>query len=490
VSKPWQRGQTVSTNPGGAAVLIQSDFKAGGHGNFELLTTEGNAVVHYFHPNDNARNPWQRGQTVTATPGSVGGFIQSDLTTPHGNFEAAIFTRGQASHYFHDNSNVSKPWQPGQIIAPSSRSQKVCQLTGDTDFQNRAPTSNQSYSRFKVGGTDLGYPFENDGRLYFLFGDTAGSTPDGRDSIAFTSDTNPEACPQLNWIADGNVFRPIAAPGVSLAYFEVPTTGFSVGGVMYVFVWTDHKMLFKDDPQGNPIFSNPLGHAALLRSDDAGRTFRLIWDHLGDNLIYLSAAVINNAEVPDAPERQGQGLLLFGSGKYRASNPYLAYVPLNAVEQKSQVVYFKGINPATGHAAWGGEPEAKPLFDNPCVGELSVTWNSNLKQWMMLYNCTNPNGVIARVADNPGGPWSAPSVIFDPATDAGTCYFIHGDASCGPATDPFSPANGGPGGIYAPYVIPRYSRGSTQSTTIYYTLSTWNPYQVVLMKSTLRIPSH
>jgi hypothetical protein len=489
VNNPWRRGQTVSMTPGGPAVMIQSDFHSGDHGNFEVLTIEGNSLVHYFHDNGNVANPWRRGQTVTSPATSVGGLLQSDFKGQHGNFEVAVFNRGQVTHLFHDNGNVNNAWQSGQVIAPSGRSQKVCQLTGETDFQYRGATKNHSQSRFSVGGTDLGYPFEHDGRLYFLFGDTAGSTGDGRDSIAYTRDADPEACPQLDWIADGSTFRPIQANSVSMAYFEVPSTGFSANGAMYVFVWTDHKDLFRKDAQGNEVFSNPLGHAALLRSDDQGRTFRLIWDRLGDKLIYLSSVVVNNEDVPGLPERTGQGLLIFGSGKYRASNPYLAYIPLNVVEQKSRVSYFTGIDTVTHQPKWGAETTATQLFNNPCVGELSVTWNRNLRQWMMLYNCDNPGGVVARVADKPWGPWSGPAVLFDAAVDAGTCYFLRGSADCGPATDPFSPANGGPGGVYGPYVIPRYTRGGPQNTTIYYVMSTWNPYQVVLMKSTLALHS-
>jgi hypothetical protein len=489
VNNPWKRGQQVSTIPGGAAVLIQSDFQGGGHGNFEALTVENGSLVHYFHSNTNVSNPWTRGQIVVSPASSVGGLLQSTFNRPHGNFEVTLFASGQLLHYWHDNGNVANKWQTGQVIAPQVRSQKVCQLTGGTDYQFEAPTKSQSLANYSVGGTDLGYPFEHDGRLYFLFGDTAGSVPDGRDSIAFTRDTDPEACPQLDWLADGKVFRPIQAAGVSLAYFEVPTTGFSANGAMYVFVWTDHKDLLKKDAQGNEIFSNPLGHAALLRSDDHGLTYRLIWDHLGDNLIYLAAALIDNSQVPGSSETKGQGLLIFGSGKYRASSPYLAYVPLDEVEKKSSVTYFKGMDARTGKPGWGAQGDAVALFQHPCIGELSVTWNSNLRQWMMLYNCGSPNGIVARVADQPWGPWSGPAVLFDPATDAGSCYFIRGNPDCGPDTDPFSPANGGPGGVYAPYVIPRFTRGGANSTTIYYTLSTWNPYQVSLMRSALALPS-
>jgi hypothetical protein len=486
VNSPWKRGQTVSTTPGGPAVLIQSDFSGGDHGNFEVLTVERNDLVHYFHENSNVSNPWRRGQTVATGVDSVGGLIQSDFKGRHGNFEVVAFTHGQAQHFFHDNGDVNSPWRPAQIIAPRARSQKVCQLTGNFDFQNRAGTSNQSESRFHVAGTDLGYPFEFDGRVYFLFGDTAGSEGDGRDSLAFTRNTDPDGCPHLEWMVDRSSFRPIQAPGVSMGYFEVPTTGFSANGAMYVFVWTDHRALGKD-ANGNDIFSNPLGHAALLRSDDQGRNFRLIWDRLGDKLIYLSAVVVNNSDVPGLPSSTGQGLLIFGSGKFRASSPYLAWMPLDQVESKSRVAYFTGINPVSHTPSWGPEPAAQPLFSHPCVGELSVTWNRNFRQWLMLYNCNDT--IVGRLSNTPWGPWSDSGLLFDPAADAGNCYFIHGSPQCGPDSDPNCPVKDAPGGVYGPYVITRFNRGGEQNTTIYFVMSTWNPYQVSLMKSTLVLHS-
>jgi len=42
-------------------------------------------------------------------------------------------------------------------------------------------------------------------------------------------------------------------------------------------------------------------------------------------------------------------------------------------------------------------------------------------------------------------------------------------------------------GEYGPFVIPRFTTGDSRSTTIYFLMSTWNPYQVFLMKSTLRL---
>ena len=43
------------------------------------------------------------------------------------------------------------------------------------------------------------------------------------------------------------------------------------------------------------------------------------------------------------------------------------------------------------------------------------------------------------------------------------------------------------GGAYAPYVVERWTRVQGSELTLYYVLSTWNPYVVVLMKSRLQV---
>lgn len=54
--------------------------------------------------------------------------------------------------------------------------QKVCQLTGEMDKEYNTPTINQTETRFGLVGNDLGYSFERNGKLFFLFGDSA-ATP-------------------------------------------------------------------------------------------------------------------------------------------------------------------------------------------------------------------------------------------------------------------------------------------------------------------------
>ena len=40
-----------------------------------------------------------------------------------------------------------------------------------------------------------------------------------------------------------------------------------------------------------------------------------------------------------------------------------------------------------------------------------------------------------------------------------------------------------PGGPYAPYMIERFTRVTGNTLSIYYTISTWNPYTTVEMRS-------
>ena len=43
------------------------------------------------------------------------------------------------------------------------------------------------------------------------------------------------------------------------------------------------------------------------------------------------------------------------------------------------------------------------------------------------------------------------------------------------------------GGVYGPYQFEDLATGRDGESTIYFTLSTWNPYTVVLMRAALRL---
>ena len=177
------------------------------------------------------------------------------------------------------------------------------------------------------------------------------------------------------------------------------------------------------------------------------------------------------------------------SGKYRKSNVYLAFQPSAEITSRSSLRYWAGLDRA-GQPIWDTrEGAAKFLFDQPCVGEFSVSYNRFIGKWIMLYNCDMPDrrGINLRTADQPWGPWSAPQVIFHPWDDHGYCYFMHTSwafRNCDQLQE--ARLENTWGGEYGPYQFSDFATGDASTTTIYYTMSTWNPYTVVLMKATLR----
>jgi hypothetical protein len=153
------------------------------------------------------------------------------------------------------------------------------------------------------------------------------------------------------------------------------------------------------------------------------------------------------------------------------------------------------------------------------VGYYSVRYLETVGKWLMLYAAPDPdpnrgNSVFARTADFPWGPWSYPLMVLpfgegygkwmqappplkDDDKNRVTAY--------GPnpfedekrkkdqirPNEPLAPEGAirEPGAPYAPFLLPaHYSRVlSGRRTIVYFTLSTWNPYQTILMKAALTL---
>ena len=189
--------------------------------------------------------------------------------------------------------------------------------------------------------------------------------------------------------------------------------------------------------------------------------------------------------------------------------------------------YFAGLSPS-------GEPQFSPVqgdavpldlggsprpeseaFD--VVNQMSISWVEPLGSWVMLYGGganpalvdlfssdlgsmveQDPEGAIrVRFARQPWGPWSAPQRLFaggDPnplgeAPPEQSQYAPGGilrhpmctSTGCAPREPTQDPNDYG--FLYAANVIDVWTEARPHGATLYWNVSTWHPYQVVLMRS-------
>jgi hypothetical protein len=190
--------------------------------------------------------------------------------------------------------------------------------------------------------------------------------------------------------------------------------------------------------------------------------------------------------------------MMFGLGAYRASDVYLATIPASSFDTGAGTRYFAGL--VNGQPTWSSsESAAVPVVaekGGPSIGNVSVVHSSTLGLWLMTYDggrqSPSAAGVYFTYAKDPWGPWAEPQLIFNQKRDGATGKFVH-DPSITPNDGLNGPTIGGndprttPGGTYAPYMIERFTRVSGSTLSIYYALSTWNPYTIVLMRADFTI---
>jgi hypothetical protein len=142
-----------------------------------------------------------------------------------------------------------------EIVLKCERSTKQEQVIGDYDWAdlNRGiftPTKSRTIARYNVAGNGLGYSFEHDGQLIFLFGDTISNNPDlpwGRyskqpyadyhahDPMAVSNTTDPESGLLLDFLTkpDGTLLF-VEPPGIEMGPDGIPNSGISLNGNIYL----------------------------------------------------------------------------------------------------------------------------------------------------------------------------------------------------------------------------------------------------------------
>jgi hypothetical protein len=370
----------------------------------------------------------------------------------------------------------------------------VSQIVGDCDYAAQAtksggctPTISRTATRSKVLGTDIGSSFESQGNLIFLFGDTTGPAEDygAGDTMASSTSTDPaNLFVDFYTKTDGTPYF-ARIQNVNMGAANVPHAGIRLDSGTYIACNTGTDQTLPD-PNANR-------YSILTKFDEVNRRF---------TLLRTISSMPNGHFVTTSLHANGSDVLMYGLGAYRGSNVYLATVPASSFETGAGTKYFTGLT--NGIPQWStSESAAVPVVvDNavsPSVGNVSVTYSNELGLWLMTYDggATSPStaGVWFTYATDPWGPWAAPQLIFNAKRDGAMGAFIHdpsivpdppGDGLNGPtigANDPYRTR----GATYAPYTIERFTRVSGSTLSIYYTVSTWNPYTTVEMRSDFTI---
>ncbi len=429
-------------------------------------------------------------------------------------------------------------------------SAKLYQINGDCDWvvwdatiANKTPTCKPTTSKTATNadvlGDDVATSFENNGELIMMFGDTIGTTAaqypmyiafentfdwNAHDPIARSTTLHAEDGLLLNFFLSGNHGLEVAPPpqpngvAIDMGAYNVPDGGIYLNGQTYVRVKTGQVM-------GASGTDGSHDYAVLTKFNETTQTFTsgrtmsaLPGGHFVTAAMYASPTGI--LAVPE------QDVVIFGLGAYRASNVYLSVISASEFESgvdsssNSATRYFTGMS--NGQPTWSpAESASVPVVTdvdpaNPTIGNLSAFYSQQLGLWLMTFDGGRGSsatvGTYFAYAPEPWGPWSTPQRIFNDCRDKALGNFIFyyyateagnfcpsampagvtsAPNSAGPAGPTINPAANDPsttrGGGYAPQMVQRFTEISGSTLKIFYTLSTWNPYAVVLMESDFTI---
>lgn len=177
--------------------------------------------------------------------------------------------------------------------------------------------------------------------------------------------------------------------------------------------------------------------------------------------------------------------------------------------------------------ALDGQPDGDPREVLSDLNQLTVTWlDAPIRRWVMFYGGgtpLNPDGpataaiggvapgaIAMRFAEHPWGPWSPPETLLAPGapdvedTLYGPGGFVYHPACADSATkscarsDPArysallngtcEPENPSPdyGVLYGAGIIEPYTERTRDGFHVYWTVSTWNPYITLFVRSHIR----
>jgi hypothetical protein len=394
---------------------------------------------------------------------------------------------------------------PGQYLSVST--QFVDWITGNN------PANNTQYE-WGVTGTDLGIMWDNgmvddpdtpinEHQVLIAFGDTFGvggmaSGTHWRSNVLFRSVdadlfngldfTDPEWFTGSDFGGSPLTYVPSGAPyqymarqiifpeGLPAGITLIPTAGISVPTPGTEYGVTQYISFMSVTQWGAPgVWTT--NYSAIAYSEDNGE----IWHVAPQTVRYNSATTGNQNFQQMAFVRPGDGYVYaYGTPNGRQGAAYVARVPERDILDLSKYEYYSagsaggmfGVGATPAGWVKGNPAAATPIFGqstttpgacgavnvNPgsAVSEMSVQYNQQLKKYVALHGDRN-NNIVMRTSDRPEGGWSGPTVLMTQQN----------------------------GGIYAPMMHPWSPSTQGTGTDLYWNLSLWSEYNVMLMKTDL-----
>ena len=269
--------------------------------------------------------------------------------------------------------------------------EKVAMVTGEE-------SENKTKSRFNVWGTDLGSMVEMNGKVYMFCGDTFSDekSNDWRSNVLFViEDDDPsDGLTITGAITDkwGRAKELIRSRKRDYEQMTcIPTNIFAVNDTLYcMYMSVTHW----NEKGGSWVCD----YAGLTRSTDEGQT----WDKLSKVTWPGDSNFIQTANY-----RLGDTMYFWGIPSGRFGGVALMKVDVDKLEDLNAYSYLTGVD-ENGQPEWvqgnEGIARAEVIIRDP-VGEISVTYNEYLGNFVMTYLNESLGAVVMREGVTPWGPW-------------------------------------------------------------------------------------
>lgn len=269
--------------------------------------------------------------------------------------------------------------------------EKVAMVTGEE-------SENKTKSRFNVWGTDLGSMVEMNGKVYMFCGDTFSDekSNDWRSNVLFViEDDDPsDGLTITGAITDkwGRAKELIRSRKRDYEQMTcIPTNIFAVNDTLYcMYMSVTHW----NEKGGSWVCD----YAGLTRSTDEGQT----WDKLSKVTWPGDSNFIQTANY-----RLGDTMYFWGIPSGRFGGVALMKADVDKLEDLNAYSYLTGVD-ENGQPEWvqgnEGIAQAEVIIRDP-VGEISVTYNEYLGNFVMTYLNESLGAVVMREGVTPWGPW-------------------------------------------------------------------------------------